>query len=86
MSPGEFTNRHIIGNGVKIESFALQRWSAAKSSLQLLSLLKEIGRLMQEDILTADVAEVFPFDRFQEAIVAAETPGRQGKILLQIGK
>lgn len=85
MSPGEFTNRHIIGNNIKIESFALQRWSAAKSSLQLLSLLKEIGRLMQENILTADIAEVFPIDRFQEAIVAAETPGRQGKILLQMG-
>lgn len=86
MSPGEFTNRHIIGNGIKIESFALQRWSAAKSSLQLLSLLKEIGRLMQENVLTAEVAEVYPIEKFQDAIVAAETPGRQGKILLQVGK
>lgn len=86
MSPGEFTNRHIIGNGIKIESFALQRWSAARNGLQLLSLLKEIGRLMQENVLTAEVAETYPIEKFQEAIVAAETPGRQGKILLQVGK
>jgi len=86
MSAGEFTNRHIIGNGIKIESFALQRWSAARNGLQILSLLKEIGKLMQENILTTDVAEVFPIERFQEAIVAAETPGRQGKILLAGGK
>lgn len=85
MSPAAFTNRHIIGNGIKIESFALQRWTASRSKLKLLSLLKHIGRLMQEKILTTDIAEVFPVERYQEAIKAAETPGRQGKILLQFG-
>lgn len=84
MSPGEFTNRQIIGQGIKIESFALQRWSAAQGNMKLLSMLKEVGRLMQEKVLTADIAEVFPVEKFQEAIVAAETPGRQGKILLKL--
>lgn len=85
MSPGEFTNRHIIGNGIKIESFALQRWTAGKSGLTMLGLLKEIGKQMQKKVLTTDIAETYPLDRYQEAIVAAETPGRQGKILLKLG-
>lgn len=85
MSVGTFTNRHIIGNGIKIESFALQRWTAAKGNLKLLGLLKHVGRLMQEKVLTTDIAETYPMERYQEAIKAAETPGRQGKILLQLG-
>ena len=85
MSPGSFTNRHIIGNNVRIESFALQRWTAARSNLQLLGLLKQIGKLMQEKVLTTDIAETYPIEQFQDAIKAAETPGRQGKILLKLG-
>ncbi len=85
-SPAEFTNRQLIGFGSKVEGFALQQWSARQSKLQMLSLLKQIGKLMQEKVLTTDVAEVFSFEKYLDAIQAAETPGRQGKILLQFGK
>ena len=85
-SASEFTNRQLIGFGSKVEGFALQQWSAKQSKLQMLSLLKQIGKLMQEKVLTTDVAEVFPFEKYQDAIQAAETPGRQGKILLQFAK
>jgi len=59
MSAGEFTNRTSSAMASRLSLFALQRWSAARNGLQILSLLKEIGKLMQENILTTDVAEVF---------------------------
>lgn len=85
-SASEFTNRQLIGFGAKIEGFALQQWSAKQSKFQMLGLLKQIGRLMQDGTLTAEVAEVFPMEKYLDAIAAAETPGRQGKIMLQLGK
>lgn len=85
-STSEFTNRHLISTGASIAGFALQQWSARHSKFQMLNLLKQIGKLMQEHVLTTDVSEVFPLEKYLDAIAAAETPGRQGKILLQLGK
>lgn len=85
-SAGEFTNRHFIGNGLKVEGFALQQWSARHSKLQMLSLLKQVGKLMQAGVLSSEVAQVFPLEQYMDAIQAADSAGRQGKILLQIGK
>jgi NADPH2:quinone reductase len=84
-STSEFTNRHLIGTGACISGFALQQWSARQSKFQMLGLLKQIGKLMQEQVLTTDIAKVYPMEKYLEAIQAAEAEGRQGKILLQLG-
>lgn len=86
MSASHFHSRHIIQNGVHIEGFSLPAWSATKRPLQMLSLLKEVGRQIRDGTLTADVAQIFPLDQVQAAVQAAETPGRQGKILLSMAQ
>jgi len=84
MSPSQFQSRHIIQNDLVLEAFSLNTWSARKRPLQMLSLLKQVGRLVRGGTLTADVAKVFPLEQVQDAVRAAEAPGRQGKILLRI--
>ena len=48
----------FIFTGNKSISFAKeeQQWSAKQSKLQMLRLLKQIGKFMQEKVLTTDVA------------------------------
>ncbi|HMO37086.1 MAG TPA: zinc-binding dehydrogenase, partial [Gemmatales bacterium] len=82
----EFTNRQLIGTGASIAGFALQQYSARQSKFQMLQLLKQIGRLMQQNVLTTDIAEVYPVEKYLDALAAAESPGRQGKILLQFAQ
>jgi NADPH:quinone reductase-like Zn-dependent oxidoreductase len=80
----QFHSRQIIQNQITIQGFALQHWTAQKKPLQLLSLLKQLGKLLQEGTLTTDIEKVYPLEQFSRAIEASESPGRQGKILLKI--
>lgn len=84
-SPAPVYSRHIIKNGLTIQGFALQQWSARRRPIQMLFLLRQIGKLMKEGVLTTDIAQVFPLEQYREAIQAAESPGRQGKVLLKMG-
>jgi NADPH2:quinone reductase len=85
MSPAQIHSRHIIQNGIHIEGFSLPTWSATKRPLQMLGLLKRLGKLIGDDTLTAEVAQVFTLEQVHDAVRAAEAPGRQGKILLRLG-
>jgi NADPH:quinone reductase-like Zn-dependent oxidoreductase len=85
MSAAQLYPRHIIQHGITIEGFSLPTWAATKRPLQMLGLLKQLGRLIREGTLTAEVAQVFPLDQVHAAVQAAEVPGRQGKVLLRIG-
>jgi NADPH2:quinone reductase len=84
-SAAELYARRIIQHHLTIEGFALQHWTAQRKPIQILFLLKQIAKLMQEGVLVTDIAQVFPLERVNEAIQCAETPGRQGKVLLKIG-
>lgn len=86
MSAARVHSRHIIQNGIRLEGFSLPAWSATKRPLQMLSLLKQIGRLVRDGTLTAAVAQVFPLEQVRAAVQAAEAPGRQGKILLRVSQ
>jgi NADPH2:quinone reductase len=80
----QFHSRHLIQNGITIQGFALQRWTARKKPLQMLMLMRKLAKLLGDGTLTTDIAQVFPLERFQDALAAAESPGRQGKILLKL--
>jgi NADPH:quinone reductase-like Zn-dependent oxidoreductase len=84
-SPAPVSSRHVIQNGLTIEGFALQQWSARRRPIQMLFLLRQIGKLMKEGVLTTDIAQVFPLEQYREGVEAAESSGRQGKVLLKMG-
>ena len=47
--------------------------------------IRTISGLIRDGVLASDVGETFPLDRIADAVRAAETPGKPGKVLLQIG-
>jgi NADPH:quinone reductase-like Zn-dependent oxidoreductase len=68
----------------RIEGFWLSEWVMQQGPLTMLKLFRNVQRLIRAGVLTSDIGTSFPLEQIQEAVRQAETPGRQGKILLRI--
>src|SRR5262249_52985703 len=68
-----------------VEGFWLSVWVAQQNPLTMLRLFKSINRLMREGILTSEIAQPFPLEEVRAAVQQAETPSREGKVLLRLG-
>ncbi len=79
-----FSPRDLMTPGASIAGFWLARWLPQLSLLAKLKLIRTVSRLIQEGVLTSQIGEVFPMDRVGDAVRAAETPGRSGKVLLRM--
>lgn len=82
--PLSFSPRDLMTPGASIAGFWLARWLPQLSLIAKLKLIRTVSGLIQEGVLTSQIGEVFPFDRVSDAVRAAETPGRAGKVLLRI--
>ncbi len=82
--PLSFSPRDLMTPGASIAGFWLARWLPQLGLLTKLKLIRTVSSLIQDGTLTSDIGEIFPLDRVIEAIHAAETPGRAGKVLLRI--
>ena len=82
--PLSFSPRELMTPGASISGFWLARWMPQLSLLAKLKLIRTVSRLIQEGVLTSQIGEVFPMDRVSDAVQAAETPGRSGKVLLRM--
>ena len=80
--PLSFSPRELMTPGASISGFWLARWLPQLSLLAKLKLIRTVSRLIQEGVLTSQIGEVFPMDRVSDAVQAAETLGRSGKVLL----
>ena len=74
--------RQLMVGQKRIEGFWISEWVKQQGVLSMLKLFRAINRLLSEGVLTTPVQATFPLDRIQDAVRAAEAPGRQGKILL----
>jgi NADPH2:quinone reductase len=83
--PIQATARKLILGSKRIQGFWLSDWVRRRGPLKMLFLLRRVGRLIQEGTLRSDIAATYSLDQIKEAVAAAETPGRQGKILLKLG-
>ncbi|MFO0876846.1 MAG: zinc-dependent alcohol dehydrogenase family protein [Gemmataceae bacterium] len=77
--------RWLMTQNRRIEGFWLSVWVQRQNPLRMLGLFRRIAALLREGIATAEVGSNFPLERVADAIRAAETPGRQGKVLLRLG-
>lgn len=77
--------RRLILGSKSIEGFWLSDWVKARSPLRMLRLLRKVGRLIRDGLLRTEIAATYSLDQIKEAVTAAETPGRQGKVLLKMG-
>ncbi len=82
--PLSFSPRDLMTPGAAIAGFWLARWMPQLSLIAKVKLIRTVSSLIQEGVLTSQIGEVFPLDRISDAVRAAETSGRAGKVLLRI--
>jgi NADPH:quinone reductase-like Zn-dependent oxidoreductase len=68
----------------RVEGFWLSQWVPRQGVLTMLGLIRRIGKLFREGIVTSEIGATFPLDEVQAAVKQAVLPGRQGKVLLRI--
>lgn len=73
----------MVGNQ-RIEGFWLSEWTRRQGVLTMLKLFRQINRLLSAGVLATPVQATFAMPQVQDAVRAAETPGRMGKVLLKI--
>ena len=82
--PLSFSPRDLMTPGASIAGFWLARWMPQLSLIAKVKLIRTVSGLIQEGVLTSQIGEVFPLDRISDAVRAAETSGRAGKVLLRL--
>jgi NADPH:quinone reductase-like Zn-dependent oxidoreductase len=82
--PLPLDNLALIVGQKAIEGFLLSDWAARQRPLVMLSLLRQIARLLRAGVLATEIGACYPLEQIGEAVRQAETSARRGKILLWI--
>ncbi len=82
--PISFSPRDLMSVGARVEGFWLSNYMNSLGLLGKLGLIRSISRLILDGVLTSDIGETFPLEKISEAVRAAESPGKAGKVLLRI--
>lgn len=72
----------LIFKNLTIKGFWLTSWMENTSPQMQKTAIKTVFEHLSKESIQVDVASTFPLEKFQEAIRAYETPGRNGKILI----
>ena len=83
--PLTFSPRSLMTPGASVEGFWLARWLAKQSLMSKLKMIRAVVRLVRAGVLVSEIGETFPLERVVDAVNASEQPGRNGKVLLEIG-
>jgi NADPH:quinone reductase-like Zn-dependent oxidoreductase len=81
--PVPLDTRLLMVGQKRVEGFWLSEWVRRQGVMNMLRLFRQIAGLMREGQLRTEVAATFDLGQIAEAVLAAETPGRSGKILLR---
>ena len=82
--PIQIDPRILMVGQKRIEGFWLSQWVPRQSVLTMFGLIRRIGNLFREGVVTSEIGAIFPLDEVQAAVKQAVLPGRQGKVLLRI--
>ena len=83
--PLQIDPRHMIAGKRVVEGFWLGHWMRGRSIPKALRMFREIANLIRAGVLATETGKAFPIDAIGDAVREAETVGRHGKVLLQIG-
>ncbi len=78
--------RTLLVGQKKIEGFWLSEWVRDAGILRMLLLLRQLNKLIRGGVLSTEVGAAYPLEEIRQACRHAAQPGRQGKVLLRIGK
>ncbi len=82
--PLQVEARPLISRDCRISGFWLGHWMRSRSIPQSLGLFREISNLIRQGVLATSIGEQLDIQEVVEAARLADSPGRQGKILLRI--
>jgi NADPH:quinone reductase len=82
--PLVFSSRVLMGKNARLEGFWLGNFMSGLSILQKISLVRTVGGLIKEGVLSSATGKSFSLEQIVDAVIEAERPARQGKVLLRI--
>jgi NADPH:quinone reductase len=82
--PIQIDPRVLMVGQKRVEGFWLSQWVPRQGVLTMLGLIRKLGKLFREGVVTSEFGATFPLDQVQAAVKQAALPGRQGKVLLRI--
>ncbi len=83
--PLQCSPRTLIAQQASVEGFGLGNFMNDRNMIFKLKLVRRITRLILDGVLSTSVGQTFSLDQIADAVTAAETRARDGKVLLQIG-
>jgi NADPH:quinone reductase-like Zn-dependent oxidoreductase len=86
LQPIPMNNGLMIFNNLTIKGFWLSTWMMSLTKEQSYSIIPQVLGMLAKQDLKADIEATYSIDEVQKAIAHMETPGRGGKILLDMGK
>jgi NADPH:quinone reductase-like Zn-dependent oxidoreductase len=78
--------RQLMVGQKRVEGFWLSEWVKDQGIFTMLLLFRKLGKLIQSGVLATEIGPTFPLDEVCAAVRHAQQPGRNGKVLLRIGK
>ena len=78
-------NGMLIFKDLEIRGYWLSRRMEKASHSEIHDVLRPLAAMMIKGELKLPVEQVYPMDQFREALTAAKTGGRSGKIVLDLG-
>lgn len=79
--PCRIPPQDLVFRDLRVVGFWLSRWISGTPREEVRARYAELLEYIRKDQLRAEVAGTYPLERFREAVRAAETGGRDGKIL-----
>ncbi len=77
--------RRMIAAKRVLEGFYLGHWAAGRPKWKMIALFRQISDLIRRGVLATEPGDRRPMDTIGEAVRRAETPGRRGKGLIELG-
>lgn len=75
----------LVFRGVTFTGFMLGRFMARRSAEDVRAIYADLGDQMEKGVIHAPVDSVYAIEDIREALVRAQTGGRQGKVLVSPG-
>jgi hypothetical protein len=83
--PVEIDPRFLITGSKRVEGFWLVDWLRRQSVLSMLSIARQVRKLMAAGVLKSDFAGIYELEEYQKAMQHVQSSARGGKVLFKIG-
>jgi NADPH:quinone reductase len=84
--PLQIPSRALMTPGASITGFWLGNYMETLKLPAKLKLVRSVSSLIRDGVLASEIGASFPLEEITAAVQAAETPGRRGKVLLNIAQ